>query len=48
MEKEDLRNLGMRDYADIKISKPNRDKEENGFIGGVAYAESLAAAKKNR
>ena len=46
MEQEDLRQLGMREYSDIKIARRSREKEERGFVAGVSRAEAAMETRK--
>ena len=48
MAPEDMSQLGMRDYSNLTIAKRSREKEEKGFVAGVAHAEAVSEAKKRQ
>jgi hypothetical protein len=45
MAKEDMSQLGFREYGSITVAPPDRSKEEGGFIAGLSYVTALADAK---
>ena len=46
MDREDLEKLGVREYENIDFKVNTREKEQKGFVAGVALAEAREGAAK--